>query len=159
MDKFKKFPGPEPFDHRLLHDCITRLKEQELIIEQMKAKAADNQRLAEVAKAAEQLQKENKVMAHRLQMCVSNIHRTIIFLIFTHNLRAAEIEADNGKLKNALKNIHHELEQHKAMVDELKQSVEMKDAEIKVYSGEDKFENRIKTLKPFTAIGFRGPTP
>jgi hypothetical protein len=36
----------------------------------MKAKAADNQRLAEVAKAAEQLQKENKVMAHRLQMCV-----------------------------------------------------------------------------------------
>uniref|UniRef100_A0A915MYW5 Uncharacterized protein n=1 Tax=Meloidogyne javanica TaxID=6303 RepID=A0A915MYW5_MELJA len=40
---FSKSVGPDPFDHRLLHDCITRLKEQEVIIEQMNANAADNQ--------------------------------------------------------------------------------------------------------------------
>jgi hypothetical protein len=120
----------------------TLLKEQELIIEQMMAKASDNQGLPEVAKAAEQLREEN-----RIKRCV------ILFYNYHLNripkFRAAEIEADNGKLKSALENIHHELEQHKAMVDELKQSVEAKDAENKV-----KIAHPLIQSKPFTAIGF-----
>jgi hypothetical protein len=49
-----------------LHDCITRLKEQEMIIEQMNVDATENQRLHEIAKDYEQLQKENNILVDRI---------------------------------------------------------------------------------------------
>ena len=49
-----------------MHDCITRLKEQEVIIEQMNVNATENQHLREIAKNAEQLQTENNILAERI---------------------------------------------------------------------------------------------
>lgn len=51
-----------------MHDCITRLKEQEVIIEQMNANAADNQRLREIANNAEQIQRENNILEERIHI-------------------------------------------------------------------------------------------
>uniref|UniRef100_A0A914GZ37 Uncharacterized protein n=1 Tax=Globodera rostochiensis TaxID=31243 RepID=A0A914GZ37_GLORO len=85
--------GPEPFDHRLLHDCITRLKEQELIIEKAN-KNAGNQHLAKAA--TDQLQKQNEELEQTLR---------------TVEKRTLEFESENGKLKQLLNNAQHELEQ------------------------------------------------
>uniref|UniRef100_A0A914IG72 Metalloendopeptidase n=1 Tax=Globodera rostochiensis TaxID=31243 RepID=A0A914IG72_GLORO len=106
--------GPEPFDHRLLHDCITRLKEQELIIEKAN-KNAGNQHLAKAA--TDQLQKQNEELEQTLR---------------TVEKRTLEFESENGKLKQLLNNTQHELEQCLALNTELKASVEMKDADLKV---------------------------
>uniref|UniRef100_A0A914HW37 Uncharacterized protein n=1 Tax=Globodera rostochiensis TaxID=31243 RepID=A0A914HW37_GLORO len=106
--------GPESFDHRLLHDCITRLKEQELIIEKANKKAV-NQHLAEAA--TDQLQKQNEELEQTLK---------------TVEKRTLEFESENGKLKQLLNNTQHELEQCLALNTELKASVEIKDADLKV---------------------------
>nr|CAD2164734.1 unnamed protein product [Meloidogyne enterolobii] len=113
---FSKSVGPDPFDHRLLHDCITRLKEQEVIIEQMNANAADNQRLREIANNAEQLQRENNILEERIHIADEEI---------------LELKKENGELRKSLMSIYHELEQSKNSVGELKKSLDNKEGLLK----------------------------
>ncbi|KAL3085806.1 hypothetical protein niasHT_034214 [Heterodera trifolii] len=108
--------GPAPLNHRLLHDCITRLKEQELIIEKANKNMAINQQFAEAANAAEHLQKRNEALEESLKSVEK---------------RAFDLEEENGKVKQANKNMGYELEQSQALVAELKASVETKLAELK----------------------------
>uniref|UniRef100_A0A1I8C1M1 Uncharacterized protein n=1 Tax=Meloidogyne hapla TaxID=6305 RepID=A0A1I8C1M1_MELHA len=113
---FSKSVGPDPFDHRLLHDCITRLKEQEVIIEQMNVNATENQHLREIAKNAEQLQRENNILAERIHSADEEI---------------SELKQENGELRKSLMNIYHELDDSKKSFDELKGSLDSKEAELK----------------------------
>jgi hypothetical protein len=43
------------------------LKKQELVIEQQRTKMAENPHLAGAAKVADQMQKENKILAEKLE--------------------------------------------------------------------------------------------
>uniref|UniRef100_A0A915NXH9 Transport and Golgi organization protein 1 n=1 Tax=Meloidogyne floridensis TaxID=298350 RepID=A0A915NXH9_9BILA len=113
---FSKSVGPDPFDHRLLHDCITRLKEQEVIIEQMNANAADNQRLREIANNAEQLQRENNILEERIHIADEEI---------------SEFKKENGELRKSLMSIYHELELSKNSVGEFKKSLDNKEGLLK----------------------------
>ncbi|KAL3069680.1 hypothetical protein niasHS_015914 [Heterodera schachtii] len=113
---FASNSGPAPLNHRLLHDCITRLKEQELIIEKANKNMAINQQFAEAANAAEHLQKRNEALEESLKSVEK---------------RAFDLEEENAKVKQANKNMGYELEQSQALVVELKTSVETKLAELK----------------------------
>ncbi|KAL3074825.1 hypothetical protein niasHS_014270 [Heterodera schachtii] len=124
---FASNSGPAPLNHRLLHDCITRLKEQELIIEKANKNMAINQQFAEAANAAEHLQKRNEALEESLKSVEK---------------RAFDLEEENGKVKQANKNMGYELEQSQALVVELKASVETKLAELKIMSS---VQQRVET--------------
>ena len=103
-----------------------------MIIEQLKSRAAENQHLSEMARTAEQLQRDNKSLAEKIRYAEGRFAKLNEKLIL-NLLRASELDAENSKLKHSLKNIHHELEQNKGTLEELKITIEEKDSSLKVW--------------------------
>ncbi len=58
--------GRDYVDGRVLHDCMTRLKEQELVIKRYQQNAAQLKKLAETGSAAERILKEKEQLETRL---------------------------------------------------------------------------------------------
>ena len=104
-----------------------------MIIEQLKSRAAENQHLSEVARTAEQLQRDNKSLAEKIRYAEGRFAKSKEKEIILNLLRASELEAENSKLKHSLKNIHHELEQNKGTLEDLKITMEKKDSSLKVW--------------------------
>ncbi|KAF7633490.1 hypothetical protein Mgra_00007073 [Meloidogyne graminicola] len=113
---FNKTIVPDVFDHRLLHDCITRLKEQEVIIEQMNANTAENEHLREIANNSEKLERENKILVERVK---------------NGNDEVSDLRQENCDLRKNLMNLYHELEQNKNLIEELKNNLEIKENDLK----------------------------
>lgn len=65
LPAFYKFLDLDSVNKRLLHDCVTRLKEQEVVIKKSEINAANASQLVEVRALAEKLYGEKNVLMNK----------------------------------------------------------------------------------------------
>uniref|UniRef100_A0A915LIX5 Endoplasmic reticulum transmembrane protein n=1 Tax=Meloidogyne javanica TaxID=6303 RepID=A0A915LIX5_MELJA len=143
---FSKSVGPDPFDHRLLHDCITRLKEQEVIIEQMNANAADNQQLkkenGELRKSLMSIYHELEQSKNSVGELMKSLNNKEALLKSTESERQrieAELDQTLSKLsqtQNREKYLDEDLKEALTKIDKLKVEMENSLKELQKWQNE-----------------------